>query len=226
MITKESSVAKPVEVEGFAGNALAYVGAFLIATIGFIHVLQTSELFDVAGYLGFLFIANFIGASAVAIILARTNPKWAWIFGDLISGVAFVAFVVSRLYGLPEYPVAETSWFNLPGVTALMVEGAFLSVSVLALTSQGRKLVNLEEKFVELELSPEPLARDISLIRSRMSADLTDLRAHVSPRSLKKQAAGNARKRLPNLSKQAKPYPLMVLASMTILVLGWRRLKR
>ena len=28
MITKESDVAKPVEVEGFAGDALAYVGAF------------------------------------------------------------------------------------------------------------------------------------------------------------------------------------------------------
>ena len=217
---------QPVEVDGFAGNALAYVGSFLIATIGFIHLLQTSELFDIAGYLGFLFIANFIGASAVAIILARTNPKWAWLFGDLISGGAFVAFVVSRLWGLPDYPVTEATWFNLPGFASLVLEGAFLSVSVLALTPQGRKLVNLEEKFIELEQSHEPLERDIFVLRSRMTADLTDLRAHVSPRALKKQAAGNARKRLPDFSKKDRSYPLMVLAFLALLLLGLRRLKR
>ena len=232
-------VDKPVEVEGFAGDALAYVGAFLIATIGFIHLLQTSEMFDIAGYLGLLFLANFAGASVVAIVLARMNRVWVWLLGDLIAGGAFAGFVVSRLVGLPEYPVTEASWFNLPGFAALMVEGAFLSVSLLALSPRGRKLVNLEEKFIELEQAPTPLENEISIIRNRMSADLTDLKAHVSPRTLKKQAAANVQKRLPNTSKRGgirtlvsqaaelvESHPLALVFFMAALLFAGRRVKR
>lgn len=230
-----------VEVEGFAGRALVYIGAFLIATIGFVHLLQLYEVFDIAGYLGFLFLANFVGASAVAVILARVNRMWVWLLGDLIAGGAFAGFVVSRLLGLPGYPVTEASWFNLTGFTALMLEGAFLSVSLLVLTPQGRKIVALEERLIEIEQSPGPLEREIAGLRSRMSDDLADLRAHVSPRALEKQAIRGVRRRLPEFSKRgwtrkpasrspvsrateaAKSHPLAILTLLaSLLLLGWK----
>ena len=157
----------------------------------------------------------------------------------MIAGGAFAGFLVSRLLGLPDYPVTEASWFNLPGVTALMVEGAFLSVSLLALSPQGRKLVNLEEKFIEFELALDPLESEISVIRNRMSADLTDLQAHVSPRALKNQAARKVRENLAYFSKRdgartpvsratevAGSHPLALVLLMAAFLLVGRRLKR
>ena len=196
------AVEEPVEVEGFSGKALAYLGAFLISFIGLIHLLQTNEMFDIANYLGFLFLANFAAASVATFGLAWTNWKGAWLLGDLVAGGAFAGFVVSRLLGLPGYPVTEASWFSLPGFAALTVEGAFLTVSLLALTPQGRKLVNLEERTIEVEQAAGPLERDIAHIRAGMSADLTDLRLHLDPQVLEERAVRSVRRRLRNLGNR------------------------
>ncbi len=199
-----SVVEEPVEVEGFSGNALAYVGAFLISFIGLIHLLQVNEMFDIANYLGFLFLANFVAASVATFGLAWTNWKGAWLLGDLVAGGAFVGFVISRLLGLPGYPVTEASWFTLPGFAALTVEGAFLTVSLLALTPQGRKLANLEEKTIEVEQAAGPLEKDIAHIRTGMSADLTDLRLHLDPQVIEERVVRGARKRLRKLGNRRK----------------------
>lgn len=236
-----SAVDERVEVEGFAGNALAYFGAFLISFIGLIHLLQVDEMFDIANYLGFLFLANFLGASLATFGLAWKNWKWAWLLGDLIAGTAFAGFAISRLLGLPGYPVTEASWFNLPGFTAFMTEGAFLTVSLLALTSQGRKLVDLEEKVIEIELSPEPLEREISGIRAGMTADLTDLKLHLHPQALEERAFQNVRgllrkgdrqvattnedaKSVSRAAEAARSHPVAALTLLTALVLAGRKL--
>ena len=51
---------------------------------------------------------------------------WGWSLGFLVTGGAFVMYVVSRAFGLPGLPESEREWFDPLGVLSLIVEGLFV----------------------------------------------------------------------------------------------------
>ena len=198
----------------FSGEILRWAGASLIFLVGGAHVLISGEHFLTAPYLGVLFLANFFGSVAVAFALYWSPNRWPWLLGDLISGGTLVGFVVSRTVGLPGAPEFVGQWFNIAGLLTLMVAGAFLSLSLLAITPQGRALVRTEQSRVDRErVSPaaletpahfEDVEKEMAGIRSRMASDLTELRKHAEPRVLKEQAKQNLQERLHGVLDPAK----------------------
>ncbi len=201
-------------MDEFSGRILRWAGASLIFLVGGAHVLISGEHFLTATYLGVLFLANFFGSVAVAFALYWSPNRWPWLLGDLISGGTIAGFVVSRTVGLPGAPEFVGQWLNIAGLLTLMVAGAFVSLSLLAITPQGRALVRTEQSRVDRErVSPamqetpahfEDIEKEMAGIRSRMASDLTDLRKHAEPRLIKEQAKQNLQERLQGILDPAR----------------------
>lgn len=218
-------------MDQFTGDILRWAGSALIFLVGGAHVLIAGEHFLAAPYLGVLFLANFFGAVAAAVALYWSASRLGWLLGDLVAGGAFVGFIVSRVAGLPGVTEFVGQWFNIAGLLALMVEGAFLTLSLLVLTPQGRALVRTEQGRMEQERMPpamqetpahfEALEKEMAGIRLRIDPDLRDLRKHAEPQMVKEQVERNLRGRLhavPTVLKNAlqRPGPLASLAFLAI----------
>src|SRR5215212_6464505 len=126
----------------FAVNLLNWAGAYTILFIGLAQVLTVGEHFLVATYLGLLFLANCAGAITVAASLYLDRYTfWAWLLGGVIGGGSFVGFLASRMVGLPGVTEFIGQWLSIAGLLTLGLDGLFLSLSLLAITPQGRALV-------------------------------------------------------------------------------------
>jgi hypothetical protein len=122
--------AKPVESELGAGRGspagLVGAGITLIAVVGLIHLIDAPEDLEEGSYLGFLFLANFLGALVAAAGIYR-GYRWGWVIGLLVAGGAFAGYVISRTAGLPGLP-AEEEWLEPLGVLSLVVETLFVGI--------------------------------------------------------------------------------------------------
>ena len=200
--------------KGFAERTLAWYGAYFISFVGLLHLLLSGEHFGYAVYLGLLFLTNFIAAAVAALGILWTESRWAWLLGVLVAGGAFVAFLGSRVFGLPGFSEAEGQWFNFGGWMALGFELAFLAAVPLALTRRGRTLVGMEQDRINREKLPPDtqetpehfglLEEEMYEIRSRMAPDARDLRAHLEPQKLGRRAKQDARTRLRTVLQRAK----------------------
>jgi hypothetical protein len=232
------------ETEDFATRLLAWAGAYAILFVGGAHILICGEHFLVATYLGLAFVANFLGSLVVAASLFLGGRTWAWLLGDLVAGGALVGFMVSRTIGLPDAPEFVGQWFNIAGLLTLGFDGLFIALSLLALTPQGRAVVEMQQERIEQEAeqkrpleqpllgaplrAPGPIEREMSELRSRMSPDLSDLRKHMEPRLMKEQVERSLRERLDaslNALKPAgrAPHPLAALLVLAVALLAARR---
>jgi hypothetical protein len=146
--------AKPVESRSSAASGrgslvpagLVGAGVSLILVIGLIHLIDSPEDLEVGSYLGFLFLANFLGALAAAAGIYRGN-RWGWALGFFVAGGAFVGYVISRTAGLPGLPV-EAEWLEPLGVLSLIVEALFvgLCLAILATTPTAGARWNLTRR--------------------------------------------------------------------------------
>ena len=139
--------AKPVEIssgaaagrrDGPVSAGLVGAGISLIVVVGLIHLIDAPEDLEEGSYLGFLFVANFLGALAAAAGIYRGN-RWGWSLGLLVAGGAFVGYVISRTAGLPGLPVEE-QWLEPLGVLSLVVEALFVG-TLLAVFIRSAKVV-------------------------------------------------------------------------------------
>lgn len=226
-------------MDEFTGELLRWAGAALIFVSGGAHLLIAGEHFLAATYLGILFLANFAGSAAAAFALYWSPRMWGWLIGSLVAGGAFLGFVISRIFGLPGAPDFEGEWFTIVGLLTLMIEGTFLTLSLLAITPQGRALLRTEQRRVEREEFPpaaqetpahfEHIEQEMAETRSRMAPQLVDLRRHVEPRMVKEQVRQSAleylrgiRGALASASESRQPGPLaalVVLFAVVVLVL-------
>ncbi len=109
-------------------------GIALSLGIGLVHLIRVPDHFEVASYLGWLFIANFLGSLAAAVGIYR-GTAWGWLLGVLIAAVSFVLFLVSRTLGLPATHHELVGHWSTLGIISLIVEGLFVALylSVAAL---------------------------------------------------------------------------------------------
>jgi hypothetical protein len=234
------------ETEDFATRLLAWAGAYTILFVGAAHILICGEHFLVATYLGLAFVVNFLGSLVVAASLFLGGRTWAWLLGDVVAGGALVGFVVSRTVGLPGAPEFVGQWFNIAGLLTSGFDVLFITLSLLALTPQGRSLVEMQQERVEQEReagqrqllvqpllgaplrAPGLIEREMSEIRSRMYPDLSDLRKHVELQAVKEQVERDLRERLRSSLDALKPTgrdsrPLAALLVLTVALLAARR---
>jgi hypothetical protein len=78
----------------------------MILAVGTIHLIETPAHFKAAVYLGVLFAMNFAGTLAAAVGLFRGAKGWDWTLGALISVLSALAYLASRLFGLPGFAEA------------------------------------------------------------------------------------------------------------------------
>ena len=236
------------ELDDFSGQILRWAGATLIFLIGGAHVLIAGEHFLAATYLGILFLANFAGAIAAAFALYWSPNRWGWLLGDAVAGGAFIGFIVSRAVGLPGFEEEVGKWLSIAGLLCLLMEGAFISLSLLALTPQGRTLVKMQQERVDQEQAvgkeqpleqpllgmaplraPELIEQEMAEVRGRTAPDLVDLRKHVEVQVVKERVQQSVlgylhgiRVALASRSVSRKPGPLAalgILAAVAILVI-------
>jgi hypothetical protein len=138
--------AKPVESELGAGKGssawLVGVGISLIVVVGLIHLIDAPEDLEEGSYLGFLFLANFLGALVASVGIYRGN-RWGWVLGLLVAGGAFVGYVISRTAGLPGLGVEE-EWLEPLGVLSLIVEALFVGVFLAILVRPESRVMVVE----------------------------------------------------------------------------------
>lgn len=192
--------------EGFVARTVSWAGAYLISFVGVLHLLLSGEHIGYEPYLGVLFLINAAAATAAAVGLARTGALWAWLLGIVVAGGAFVALLWSRIVGLPGYPDGVGQWFNFAALTAVAFELPFLGVAGLALTRRGRALVGWEQGRVDREELPpdrqetpehfDLIEGQMREIRTKMSPDVRDLRAHLDPKAVGKKTGRGVRERL------------------------------
>ena len=126
----ELSKQKNVARWGLAGG-IRWLGMVLILETGLIHYLAAMSEFEEAQYMGYLFVANFLGALLAAYAIYR-RQTWGWFLGAGVALGSMVGYAWSRTYGMPGMAVEE--WFTPYGVVALAVEGALLLVMVARFT--------------------------------------------------------------------------------------------
>lgn len=102
-------------------------GMALILAVGTVHLIEAPEHFQAAVYLGVLFVANFAGTVVAAVGIFRGAMSWGWTLGALISAVSFLAYLASRLFGLPGFAEATGEWDDPLGSLAMILEGLFLA---------------------------------------------------------------------------------------------------
>lgn len=118
-------------------SEIKWVGIALILIVGLIHLIEAPDYFEVATYVGTLFIANVVGAVVAAFGIFR-GSSWGWVLGLLISAGAFVAYIISRTSGLPgAEALTQESFFEPSGILSLIVEAFFV---VVFLTTGRRSL--------------------------------------------------------------------------------------
>jgi hypothetical protein len=102
-------------------------GVVLILAVGAIHLLEAPAHFEAAVYLGVLFVINFVGTLAAALGIFRGAKGWGWTLGALISVLSLLAYLVSRLFGLPGFAEAAGKWDEPLGTLDMILEGLFLA---------------------------------------------------------------------------------------------------
>ena len=102
-------------------------GIVLILAVGAVHLVEAPEHFGAAAYLGVLFAANFAGTLVAAVGIFRGAKSWGWTLGALISGLSLLAYLTSRLFGLPGFAQLAGEWDEPLGTLAMILEGLFLA---------------------------------------------------------------------------------------------------
>lgn len=245
-LDKQSVMQRDEVMDEFPGQLLRWAGATLIFLIGGAHLLIVGEHFLAATYLGVLFLANFFGSAVAAFALYWSPNRWGWLLGGLISAGAFVGFIVSRAVGLPGFEEEAGKWLSISGLLCLLMEAGFLTLALLALTPQGRALVQTQQERLDQEQeagqkqppeqpvlgmaplrAPGLIEQEMAEVRSRTAPDLVDLRRQVEPQVVKERAQQSALSYLRDIRsalvsapvRRSGPLAALVVLVATVLVL-------
>jgi hypothetical protein len=112
-------------------------GMLLIGLVGLIHLVEAPDHFDDVPYIGWIFLVLVLG-TLVSIIGIDQEARWGWQLGVVLSGISFVAFIISRTLGLPAYSDAVGDWDQM-GIFALFVEALFIALYIITPTGRNQQ---------------------------------------------------------------------------------------
>ena len=140
--TGAKSVESELDRGSLVPDGLVGAGIALILVVGLIHLIDAPEDLEEGSYLGYLFVANFLGALVASVGIYRGN-RWGWVLGLLVAGGAFAGYMISRTAGLPGLGVEE-EWLEPLGVLSLIVEALFVGVFLAILVRPERSVTVVE----------------------------------------------------------------------------------
>lgn len=118
-------------------RAVTFLGVSVILTIGLIHAYALPEHFERAPYLGISFAFLFVLSFVSAFNILRGSHATGWLPGAVISGVALVFYLLSRLFGLPGFEEAQNAWATPAGTVAMGLEALFIFLYVSLITGMN-----------------------------------------------------------------------------------------
>jgi hypothetical protein len=110
------------------GMTAAATAAAVHLPVAVEHVAEVRYL-GVAGYAFVILSAGLLGS----LLVEQTRGGWALL--AVLNGAAVIAYVVSRVVGLPAAQGAKGDWFSVPGLVSVAAE---LVVVVMALATVRR----------------------------------------------------------------------------------------
>jgi hypothetical protein len=102
-------------------------GVVLVLAVGMVHLVEVPTHYLISPYLGVLFVVNFIASLVAAFGIWRGAKGWGWTLGALISLLSLLAYLASRLFGLPAAPELAGEWTSALGSLAMIFEAMFLA---------------------------------------------------------------------------------------------------
>jgi hypothetical protein len=102
-------------------------GIVLILALGVVHLVEIPTHYAISAYLGVLFGVNVAVTLVAAAGIQRGAKRWGWTLGALISLLSLLAYLASRLFGLPTAPELAGEWTSALGSVAMILEGTFLA---------------------------------------------------------------------------------------------------
>lgn len=118
-------------------RAVTFLGVSLILTIGLIHLYALPAHFEISPYLGLSFAVLFVLSFASAFNILRGSYATGWLPGAVISGVALVFYLLSRLFGFPGFEEAQSAWATPAGTVAMGLEAFFIFVYMSLITGMN-----------------------------------------------------------------------------------------
>lgn len=112
-------------------------GLALILAVGAIHLIEGPGYLEAPAYLGVLFFANALCSLIAASGILRGTKSWGWALASAISGLSALAYVYSRLFGLPGYPETMGAWDTPLGSVAVIVELLFVGLYFSIITGMN-----------------------------------------------------------------------------------------
>ena len=109
-------------------RTLQWLAIILIVQTGLVHYFTAQHEFEEAAFLGYLFMANFLGALLAAWGIYR-QQIWGWGLGFAIAAGSIAGYVWSRTLGLPG--LESEAWLTPWGLLALAAEGLFILLLLL-----------------------------------------------------------------------------------------------
>lgn len=95
-----------------------WIAILLILLTGYLHLITAPEEYGEAPYMGWLFIANFLGSLVSAVGIYRQKLWWGWVLGILITAGSILGYIQSRTLGMPGMEVEP--WPNLSGIAGAL----------------------------------------------------------------------------------------------------------
>ena len=118
-------------------RVVTFLGISVILTIGLIHAYALPDHFERAPYLGISFAVLLVLSFASAFNILRGSRVTGWLLGAVISGVALVCYLLSRLFGLPGFEEAQGAWATPAGTVAMGLEALFIFLYTSLITGMN-----------------------------------------------------------------------------------------
>jgi hypothetical protein len=106
-------------------NGLAIV---VILEIGVLHLMTAQGEYEEAAYMGYLFVANFMGALLAAYGIYR-RQLWGWYLGLFVALGSIAGYIWSRTLGMPGMEMEE--WLTPYGIVSMSLEAVFALLFLL-----------------------------------------------------------------------------------------------
>ena len=107
---------------------LQWFAIVLIIQMGLLHFFTAQREYEEAAYVGYLFMANFMGA-LIAAYGIYYKQAWGWLLGLVLATGSIAGYVLSRTVGMPGMAVEER--MDPYGVVAVLVEALIILLVLL-----------------------------------------------------------------------------------------------
>ena len=117
--------------------------------IAWIHIVELPDTIREQAYVGWLFIGAIVASLLLVSILTRTNDMRAWALTGGLAGLVLIAFLFSRVTGLPGFTEYKGVWDDGNGLVSMIADGLVVLVSGAVLATRSPAFARQRTKMME-----------------------------------------------------------------------------